>query len=296
MKKFKGLAKITGAVFIFVIVLGVLISVNSPDKYLAALNSNNVSTRYMELPSGKYAGDTILGTISGKGSFYFDTGESYTGTWKTNEMSGNGTFAYTTGTYNGEFTSNKRNGSGTFTWTNGSKYTGSWSNDKLNGEGILKYDGITYTGTFKDNAFESGKIDFSTETGIYKLTAENGKLSNKLDVTFTSGNTYSGEYSGNAISGNGTMDFANVGKYVGGFSDGKRNGSGTFTWVDGSRYDGQWSNDAMNGQGTYNIDSSTYLKGTFVNGTLNGTFTYHNSEGNYNTVWENGKCTSITKE
>ena len=54
-----------------------------------------------------------------------------------------------------------------------------------------------------------------------------------------------------------------------------------------------WENDLMNGQGTYTFADGTYLKGQLKAGQLDGTYTYHNSDGDFKTTWEAGRCTSI---
>lgn len=87
MKNFKVLnwLKWISVFIIFMIVIYVISTFNTP--ILDDL-TGEVATRYMEMPSGIYAGDTILNTITGQGSFYFDTGEIYKGAWKENEMNG----------------------------------------------------------------------------------------------------------------------------------------------------------------------------------------------------------------
>ncbi|WP_081579617.1 hypothetical protein [Oscillibacter ruminantium] len=291
--RFINILKVIGAIFIFVIVVSILGTMNTPT--LDVLNADAVSTRYLELPSGQYAGDTALGDITGKGSFYFDTGEVYQGSWNSNEISGAGKLTYTTGVYEGDFSDSARSGQGTFTWPDGSTYTGSWVSDKLSGEGKLSSNTIIYSGTFEDNEFTNGNITLTNETGTYKLSVENAVLTKNIEITFATGTIYTGEYLNTAISGSGTMTFPSIGNYVGSFSNGKRDGQGTFTWEDGTSYVGTWTEDSMNGEGTYNFDSSTYIKGTFINGTLNGTYTYHNSDGDYTTKWTNGRCTSIER-
>lgn len=285
--------KAIGAVLIFAIVVSVLSTMNTPA--LDTLNADDISTRYLELPSGKYVGDTAWGNITGKGSFYFDTGEVYQGTWDFNEISGKGILTYTTGTYEGEFADSERNGQGTFTWSDGVTYAGAWVSDKLAGAGTLTSGTTVYDGIFADNKFSNGNITVTSELGTYKLTVENGELTKNINIIFASGTTYSGEYLDTVISGTGTMTFPSVGKYVGAFSNGKREGQGTFTWEDGASYVGAWTTDSMNGEGTYNFDSSTYIKGIFINGTLNGTYTFHNLDGNYTTKWTNGRCTNIER-
>lgn len=220
MKNFKVLnwLKWISVFIIFMIVIYVISTFNTP--ILDDL-TGEVATRYMEMPSGIYAGDTILNTITGQGSFYFDTGEIYKGAWKENEMNGKGKFTYTTGVYEGDFSNSKRNGQGTFTWQDGATYTGEWSSDKLSGNGSLKQGQATYQGTFVENKFKDGTITLATNVGNYKLTAVDGVLSDQIEVTFASGITYKGGYKANTISGNGTMTYPGTGKYEGSFSDGK---------------------------------------------------------------------------
>jgi len=295
MKKFKIFrwAKVCGVFFIFMMVAVMIGTFNSPS--LDSL-TGEVATRYIEMPSGKYAGDAVLNTITGQGSFYFDTGEMYEGSWKDNEMSGKGKFTYTTGVYEGQFADSKRNGQGSFTWEDGSTYVGNWISDKLNGEGTLTQGQTVYKGTFADNKLKEGSITFTTEIGSYKLSAVEGALTDQIEITYANGITYKGGFTNNTISGTGTMTYPNIGKYEGNFSDGKRSGQGTFTWNDGVSYVGAWSNDLMHGEGQYNISSTIYLKGSFDNGTLNGTYTYHNEKGNYKTTWVNNKNTKVEEE
>jgi len=292
-KKTLNALKVIGAFLIFIIVLGIISTFNKPS--FDSL-TGDVSTRYIEMPFGKYAGDAILNTLSGQGSFYFDTGEIYEGSWDNNNMSGKGKFTYSSGKYDGDFSASQRSGKGTFTWDDGAMYNGDWASDKLNGVGTLISGQTSYEGKFKDNQFNEGTITITSENGTYKLNVTEGSLTGQASITFSSGVTYIGGFSGDKLSGTGTMTFPNIGKYEGSFSNGMRNGDGTFTWEDGVNYVGKWSDDKMNGEGTYNLNSTDYIKGTFVNGTLDGTYTYHNSKGNYKTTWSKNKNTGVTEE
>lgn len=169
MRNFKVLnwLKWIGMFIVFVTVVSVISTFNAPK--LDSL-TGEIATRYIEMPSGKYAGDAALGTITGKGSFYFDTGEIYEGSWKDNEMSGNGKFTYTTGVYEGDFSNSKRNGQGTFTWEDGVSYVGAWSNDLMNGAGKYTISSTIYLeGTF-DNGKLNGTYTYHNEKGNYKTT------------------------------------------------------------------------------------------------------------------------------
>lgn len=175
---------------IFIIVVSLISTFNTPR--LDTL-TGDIATRYLEMPSGKYAGDAILNNITGQGNFYFDTGEIYVGAWENNEMSGKGKFTYTTGAYDGDFSKGKRNGQGTFTWNDGSAYTGAWTSDKLNGNGTLTQAQAVYDGEFVDSSFKEGTITLTTEMGTYKLTAVNGTLTDQIEIAYSNGITYNAE-------------------------------------------------------------------------------------------------------
>lgn len=267
----------------------------APGVPLEKIGEDGSTISYLALPNGDYTGESVLGFLNGTGTFTFDAGEIYEGEWKNHEMSGKGKLTSSAGIYEGEFLKSMRSGEGTFSWNDGTKYVGQWSNDMLNGEGeITTASGVSYKGTFQNNALYEGKISGAYNGNTFEVDVVNGTAANKISVTFTDGVKYTGGFAGKCFSGEGEMTFPGIGKYEGEFEADQRSGDGVFTWNDGAKYDGDWLNDVFDGYGTYTFDASTSITGTFVNGGLDGTYTYENADGEFKTVWENGKCTSIT--
>ena len=280
----------------FALLTGIIFFAIEPGIPTDRLNEDGVANRYLSLPNGFYLGDSVAGILSGEGTFEFDTGEIYDGSWSMHNMNGKGKLSCTAGNYDGEFKDSQRSGNGTFVWTDGTEYVGAWASDKMNGKGVLTTsDNIVYTGTFVNNIFSEGTIDIENETAKYALKVSEGEMSDIISVVYANGTTYEGEFSGAEISGEGVMTFPNKGKYEGNFVDGKRDGSGVFTWSDGSSYDGKWNDDLMDGSGKYTFKDGSYLQGTFEEGKLDGKYTYYVSGVSYKTTWVNGKCTAITK-
>lgn len=258
------------------------------------IGEDGSSIGYLTFPNGEYTGESVLGFLDGTGTFTFKSGEIYEGEWKNHDISGKGKLTSSAGVYDGEYIKSMRSGMGTFAWNDGSKYVGQWANDRMNGEGeLITASGWCYKGTFQNDSFYEGTISGVYNENTFKITVSNGMLADKIDVTFSDGVTYTGGFVGKCFSGKGEMTFPGVGKYKGEFEADQRSGDGVFTWNDGAKYDGEWEKDIFNGYGTYTFDATTSITGTFQNGGLNGTYTYKNLDGEFKTVWENGKCTSI---
>lgn len=295
--KMAGVAAGGSVLFLILLALITLSSV-SEEVALEGLNDDVSTTRQLEFGLGEYLGETAHGNMNGEGVFEFNTGEQYEGEWDTNQMDGNGTFRYTTGSYEGEFEESDREGVGTFKWDDGAVYKGSWENDCLSGTGVLTTkDKAVFDGTFSDNAFYSGelKIDNNKE----KCTIEFSEGSpGKIDAEFDNGDKYTGEFSlkDSTIEGKGKMSFKGVGSYNGSYDNGLRSGQGKFTWKDGSYYQGQWKKDKMSGEGKYYFSDDEYLEGTFKNNQPTGTCTFHKDGDTYTTKWKDGKCVSIEED
>ena len=266
----------------------------APGIPLEKIGTDGATVEYLAFPNGDYTGESVLGFLNGTGTFTFKSGEIYEGEWKNHEISGKGKLTSSAGVYEGEYTQSMRSGAGTFTWADGSQYVGQWANDHLNGEGVLTpASGLSYKGAFQNDTLYEGKVSGTYNGNTFEVSVENGTVTNKISVTFSDGVTYTGGFAGKCFAGKGEMNFPGVGKYEGAFESGKRSGDGIFTWSDGAKYDGEWENDVFDGYGTYTFDTTTSITGTFQDGGLNGTYTYKNSDGEFKTVWENGKCTSI---
>lgn len=290
----KILLKIIYSIIGVVLLATTLFHFLAPGVPLDKIGEDGATVEYLAFPNGEYTGESTLGFLNGTGTFTFKSGEIYEGEWKNHKISGKGKLTSSAGVYEGEYAESKRSGTGTFIWSDGSKYIGQWSDDKINGEGELTTaSGWCYKGTFQNDIFYEGDISGTYNGNTFKLSVANGTLTNKISVAFSDGVTYTGGFAGKCFSGKGEMVFPGVGKYEGEFEVDKRSGDGIFTWNDGAKYDGKWENDVFNGHGTYTFNATTSITGTFQNGGLDGTYTYKNSDGEFKTVWENGKCTSI---
>ena len=88
----------------------------------------------------------------GYGTFIYDSGNEYTGTFKNGSRDGQGIFIFTNGEkYIGEYKNGQRWGTGTYFFDNGMKYEGEYVNDERNGFGIFTLpNGARYEGEYKD--------------------------------------------------------------------------------------------------------------------------------------------------
>lgn len=132
--------------------------------------------------------------------------------------------------------------------------------------------GIPATQVTADGRQLSG---LSFPNGSYTGEAVLGFLYGQGDFTFHSGEVYQGQWSGNAMSGQGKLT-CTAGVYEGQFQNGKRAGTGTFTWTDGSKYTGGWEADQLHGEGQLTtaedfVYKGTFLEGAFHQGTITGT-------------------------
>ncbi len=259
---------------------------------------------------GTYDGTLIGDMFSGKGSFRFLSGEIYVGEWKKSYMSGDGEVIFPgIGTYKGQMNDSKRNGKGTFTWDSSDEYVGDWENDAMCGNGKYTFsNGIVFEGVMENNKPVSGILTYKVESeeglSADKLTSFEYNFSDdEKHIKFTTkgGLIYDGDVSGVDDVGRANITYPSGNTYSGQLSHGKREGSGKYTWVDKNGktktiYNGEWKSDLMEGKGKYYYTSSDYpyLSGNFVKGKPNGTLIYYKEADNtFDTVWENGVCQSV---
>jgi hypothetical protein len=109
-------------------------------------NGLNIGQRY----EGEWkSGARVFGTYF----FYFDNEEErYVGEWKNDEMTGIGTYFYSSGKrFEGEWKKSLRDGRGIKFFPNGERCEGEWKNDMREGR-FIKYnaEGIQYEGVFEE--------------------------------------------------------------------------------------------------------------------------------------------------
>lgn len=257
---------------------------------------------------GVYEGEFQNGKRQGHGTFtwiYTDDPAlgkpiSYEGEWEKDHIGASGKLVFAgLGIYEGEFADKVRSGKGFFTWDNGDQYYGLWARDKINGEGILTLmDGTVLEGQFSNNVLSKGTVTYAVDGGTATRNVQSGKAQAAVTIVYENGTTVVGTLKGKEFAGNVTITYASGDTYVGTLSKGLKSGKGTYTWKNGSHYVGTWANDKMDGSGKYYYgkeENVRSLSGNFKEGVPYGTLIYVSEKKlQYNTVWTNGKCTSIT--
>jgi len=110
----------------------------------------------------KYVGKSKnnYGCISGNcqngyGTYTFENGSKYVGSFKSGKFNGQGTLYFSNNDkYMGNYNDGYRHGQGTYIWNNGVKYIGEWEYDKYSGEGTMYYtNGTSKSGIWKDDEY-----------------------------------------------------------------------------------------------------------------------------------------------
>lgn len=102
-----------------------------------------------------YKGSFKNGVQHGHGIYNWESGRKYEGEWENGLYHGFGVMSYPDQTsYSGNWVKGTRNGLGTYVWADGHVYVGNWSNDMRNGFGKFTYpDGYEQIGQWKDEIF-----------------------------------------------------------------------------------------------------------------------------------------------
>lgn len=249
-------------------------------------------------------------------SFWFVSINSFSqGCTEGDCANGSGTYVYNDGTkYVGTFKDTKADGHGVCYFANGTTFIGEWANHLATGYGTWFYqDGAKQTGHYKDNVFidhsqltpgclsgdcANGFGTYLWEGGtLYVGQFKNYKLDGMGTCYFNDGSKYVGEWlndrfngmgtnyvrdgsiqkgqwrdhqflgeeqtlncvSGNCDNGFGIYKYGEKGTYIGEFKESYRDGYGTYYFPSGDKYVGMWKRGNFEGQGTY----------TYANGTVN---------------------------
>lgn len=103
----------------------------------------------------------------GTGSYLFENGDLFNGSWKKGLPFGYGVYEFTNGdVYKGAWLNGLMDGRGTYTYNNGNKYIGEWKTGKMNGRGHFHWElagdlmaNAKYEGFFKDG--QATNIEFA---------------------------------------------------------------------------------------------------------------------------------------
>lgn len=138
------------------------------------------------------------------------------------------------------------------------------------------------------------------QSALIKLGKFQFDYSNNVFLIFdgSNNNVSYGCVTGNCYNGYGTFTWTSGESYAGNFYNGKKHGKGTFTWSNGEIYDGYFLDDKCTGYGSFTSPNGEMYVGDFLDGKYHGygTITYSNGdryEGNFRNGQRNGYGTYI---
>ncbi len=110
-------------------------------------------------------GQCIKGNChKGHGTFTWENGDMYIGSWINGLPNGHGDFIWENGdNYKGNFEDGKMNGQGRYKWKTGNTYNGYWKENKMNGRGTFSWakEGATFEGFFQEDKITNTETDDS---------------------------------------------------------------------------------------------------------------------------------------
>ncbi len=192
------------------------------------------------------------GKRSGPGTFFYNTGTVFKGTWDDDVLDGQGSSWYADGSfYTGGFRNGKREGSGICIYPDGCKFDGTWRDDtRCDGQGACYYsDGCCYIGEFRG-----------------------GKRDGYGSCTYSDRSSFEGTWRNDfRCDGHGTLNIPGMYSYIGEFRNKKRNGHGTCDYSNGDSFEGTWLNDARcKGRGKHHYDDGSIYTGEFLDRARDG--------------------------
>lgn len=115
-------------------------------------------------------------------------------------------------------------------------------------------------------------------------------VNGKTTLSFSNGDSYTGEAKGSQPHGCGAYDFAGGDRYIGEFVNGLPHGRGTFQFITVTAYEGDFVQQVMSGQGTYFSANGDQFTGGFQNGQPHGAGIHISKSGTqYHGQWEHGE-------
>ncbi|MFK7951192.1 MAG: MORN repeat-containing protein [Saprospiraceae bacterium] len=219
--------------------------------------------------------------INGHGTWKWESGAVYTGTFINGTRYGHGQYTFSNGdVYIGEWQNNQKHGYGVYTFNTSSNqkklYAGEWIADQRSGIGIMHYKDKTVAskfGVWKKNKFlykykGTGCLegDCYTGFGLY---------------VWNDGSRYEGHFKYGERNGEGVYYYSKGAKYIGNQVNGKRDGQGTYYYPSGSKYVGEWEQEKKHGKGIMYTKENLTIGGIWVNNELSNS-TNNEYTGNTN--------------
>lgn len=207
----------------------------------------------------------------------FTDGTVYIGDVKDNQITGKGTYIYSNGSsYTGELVNGLKEGKGKLDDNiNEIIYEGEWKNNKKTGFGKLIVKNMTYEGYFiNDIKSRKGKLIWNDTMNLYEGEFMNNKIQgNGYFIWNDAYEKFIGQWKENIQNGLGIHIWYDEkydmkylrNRYIGEFADGMRSGYGVFFYTNGSKYEGQWRNNKKHGFGVYTFQDGSRFEGFFEN-------------------------------
>ncbi len=89
-----------------------------------------------------------------------------------------------------------------------------------------------------------------------------------VEIIWSNGTHYKGEFNGMTITGSGTCTYANGEKYTGLWMNGSQHGQGAYTFVGGAVYEGGYTHNRRSGKGMLLYGGEVIKAGMWKNGVL----------------------------
>lgn len=143
----------------------------------------------------------------------------------------------------------------------------------------ISVDGMKFSGRVKNGQPVSGTVKYPdglTGELTKEIDSPNGK------IVYSTGDVYEGELKGVARHGKGTITYKEDGAvYTGDFSEDQLTGEGTYSNPEGISYTGSVVDGKPNGRGKYVFADGSFYYGDWVDGKRNGTGEEHYADGSY---------------
>ncbi|MBP5445957.1 MAG: hypothetical protein J6Y28_07285 [Acholeplasmatales bacterium] len=195
-----------------------------------ALNKNTarIGQVVVKTKSGLFIGDVRGGKINGVGTYYYENGDIYEGSFRDNIIDGNGVYHFGSGDKKGD------------------RQEGSYVKNVIVGQAFYYY---------KDGRIESRVYNPQGKLIGKKLLNVNTIEPDQRVVTFSNGDIYVGQVMDGERCGKGTYYFANGERYEGFFRNNNRHGVGTYFYTNGDFERGSFESGKKNGPFIYTFSN-----------------------------------------
>lgn len=184
----------------------------------------------------------------GEGTFTWENGDTYVGTWQNDSMK-----------------------EGTLTLSDGTTTTGRFKRQVLN-HGTLAYavpNGTAVRDVSEGKISANVVVTYTDGTIISGKTDQDNVFTGNVKVTYKNGDTYTGTLDDGLKSGKGTYTWENGAHYVGEWKDDKMHGKGKYYYTSSEKksyISGKFSNGTPKGDVKYVDDNGTAYTATWLNG------------------------------